>query len=571
MDIVNQFILLAAGLLLLSILASALSARVGMPLLLVFLSIGMLIGDEGLGGIVFADIRTAYLVGSVALAVILFDGGLRTDVRNFRVGLRPALSLATLGVLLTALITGLFAAWVLGLSWLEGLLIGAIVGSTDAAAVFSLLHSRGLELKQRVGATLEIESGSNDPMAVFLTIVLVEALLAGQTRLGWDVVWVFVVQMGLGAAFGLAGGRLLSLVINRMQLSPGLYPLVALSGGVTIFAAASVLGGSGFLAAYLAGLVVANRPLQAGQNILRFHDGMAWLAQITMFLVLGLFANPTALLGSALPALLIAAVLMLVARPLAVWLSLLPFRFPRQEQLFISWVGLRGAVPIVLALFPLMAGLDNAWIFFNVAFFVVLVSLVFQGWTVTPAARWLKLEVPTGSGVIQRVELDVPGEFDRELVGYRLDGESPAAKASRLPLLPEGVRYAAVLRDHQPLDTCDLAELQAGDYVYLLAKHDDLPALDGLFSAAPDIERDAATRYFGEFIINGDARLEDLAQVYGFALPEEAHGHTVTELFATRFGRRQVVGDRIVLGTVELVVRETEGAEVSRAGLKLSH
>ncbi|HEY9149514.1 MAG TPA: transporter associated domain-containing protein, partial [Gammaproteobacteria bacterium] len=181
------------------------------------------------------------------------------------------------------------------------------------------------------------------------------------------------------------------------------------------------------------------------------------------------------------------------------------------------------------------------------------------------------LEVPTGSGVIQRVELDVPGEFDRELVGYRLDGESPAAKATRLPLLPEGVRYAAVLRDHQPLDTCDLAELQAGDYVYLLAKHDDLPALDGLFSAAPDIERDAATRYFGEFIINGDARLEDLAQVYGFALPEEVHGHTVTELFATRFGRRQVVGDRIVLGTVELVVRETEGAEVSRAGLKLSH
>jgi potassium/hydrogen antiporter len=571
MDIVNQLILLAAGLLLLSILASALSARVGMPLLLVFLSIGMLIGDEGLGGIAFADIRTAYLVGSVALAVILFDGGLRTDVRNFRVGLRPALSLATLGVLLTTLVTGLFAAWVLGLSWLEGLLIGAIVGSTDAAAVFSLLHSRGLQLKQRVGATLEIESGSNDPMAVFLTIVLVEALLAGQTRLGWDVAWIFLVQMGLGAAFGLAGGWALSQIINRMNLSPGLYPLVALSGGVTIFAAASVLGGSGFLAAYLAGLVVANRPLQAGQNILRFHDGMAWLAQITMFLVLGLFANPTELLDSALPALLIAAVLMLVARPLAVWLSLLPFRFPRQEQLFISWVGLRGAVPIVLALFPLMAGLDNAWIFFNVAFFVVLVSLVFQGWTVTPAARWLNLEVPTGSGVIQRVELDVPGEFDRELVGYRLDVESPAVKAGRLPLLPVGVRYAAVLRDHQPLDPCSLTELMAGDYVYLLAQHGDLPAMDTLFTTAPDTERDAATRYFGEFVINGDARLDDIAQVYGFTLPDEARGHTVSELFATRFNRRQVVGDRIVLGTVELVVREIEGAQVSRAGLKLSH
>ncbi len=570
MDVVNQFILVASGLLLLSILASVLSARVGMPLLLVFLTIGMLLGSDGVGGIVLADISTAYLVGSVALAVILFDGGMRTKIANFRVGLKPALSLATLGVLLTAGITGMFAAWILGLSWLEGLLIGAIVGSTDAAAVFGLLHSKGLELKQRVGATLEIESGSNDPMAVFLTIVLVEALVAGQQWLGWDTIWIFVQQMGLGAAFGLLGGIMLGVIINRVQLSAGLYPLVALSGGVTVFAAASVLGGSGFLAAYLAGIVLANRPLQSGQNILRFHDGMAWLAQISMFLVLGLFAHPAQLLEIALPALLIAAVLMLVARPLSVWLSLLPFRFPREEQLFVSWVGLRGAVPIVLALFPLMAGLDNAMIFFNVAFFVVLVSLILQGWTVAPLAKRLRLDMPSGSEVIQRVELDVPGQLGRELVGYRLDLDSPALLAG-LPKLPGEVNYAAVLRGGKALDPCQLDKLQGGDYVYLLACRENLGALDKIFAANAETERQAERQFFGEFVINGDARLADVAMAYGFVLPAEITSElSIQEIFAQRFSRRQVVGDRIDLNTVVLVVREIEGDQVTRVGLKLS-
>lgn len=570
MDTVNHLILLTSGLLLLSILASVLSARVGMPLLLVFLIIGMLLGDDGIGGIFFADITTAYLVGSVALAVILFDGGMRTDVAHFRVGLRPALSLATFGVLLTTIVTGLFAAWILKLSLLEGLLIGAIVGSTDAAAVFGLLHSRGLELKQRVGATLEIESGSNDPMAVFLTIILVEALVAGQRWLGWDTLLIFVQQMGLGAIIGVLGGLLLGTIINRVQLSAGLYPLVALSGGVSVFAAASVVGGSGFLAAYLAGIVLANRPLQSGQNILRFHDGMAWLAQITMFLVLGLFANPAALLEIALPALLIAAVLIVLARPLAVWLSLLPFRFPREEQLFISWVGLRGAVPIVLALFPLMAGLENAMVFFNVAFFVVLVSLILQGWTVASLAKRMKLDVPAGSEIIQRVELDVPGQLGRELVGYRLDPDSPALYG-RLPSLPHGVHYAAVLRQGQALNPCDLERLQDGDYVYLLACHDDLPALDKLFATTADADRQRVRQFFGEFVINGEAQLVDVALAYGFSLPEEVDaGIPIATLFAQRFAGRQVVGDRIDLGSVVLVVRELENGSVCKVGLKLS-
>ncbi|HSP01033.1 MAG TPA: potassium/proton antiporter, partial [Thioalkalivibrio sp.] len=350
MELTNQIILLGSLVLLLSVLSSVVTARVGAPILLVFLIIGMLLGEEGPGGVVFHDIQMAHLFGSLALAIILFDGGLRTPVKNFRVGLKPAAVRATLGVMITAGITGMFAAWWLGLHWMEGLLLGAIVGSTDAAAVFSLLHGRGLELKQRVGATLEIESGSNDPMAIFLTIVLIELLISGPQNMGLVMLWEFIQQMGLGAAIGVAGGFGLVWVINRLDLSPGLYPLAALAGGLTIFGFAAQVNGSGFLAIYLAGLVLGNRPLQSSQNINRFHDGIASLSQIGMFLMLGLLVTPSALMHVAQDSLLIAGVLILIARPVAVWISLLPFHFPWREQSFIAWVGLRGAVPIILAL-----------------------------------------------------------------------------------------------------------------------------------------------------------------------------------------------------------------------------
>ncbi|MFP4243930.1 MAG: potassium/proton antiporter, partial [Ectothiorhodospira sp.] len=353
MEITNQIILLGSGVLLASVLASVVTRRLGVPLLLVFLLLGMLLGEEGPGGVQFRDVQMAHLFGSLALAIILFDGGMRTPVSSFRVGLRPALGLATLGVVITAGITGAFAAWWLGLSWLAGLLLGAIVGSTDAAAVFSLLHARGLALKQRVGATLEIESGSNDPMAIFLTLVLMELIVDGNAPMGVTVLWEFLRQIGLGAVLGLAGGTGLRWLINRLDMPQGLYPLAAMAGGLTLFGLTSVMGGSGFLAVYLAGLLLGNRPLQASQYISRFHDGIARLAQIGMFLMLGLLVTPSDLLPVALDALPIAAVLILVARPLAVWLCLLPFNFPWREQVFVGWVGLRGAVPIILALFPL--------------------------------------------------------------------------------------------------------------------------------------------------------------------------------------------------------------------------
>ncbi|QKT04509.1 potassium/proton antiporter [Ectothiorhodospiraceae bacterium 2226] len=570
MDFSNQIILIAGLLLLLSVFATVLSARVGAPLLLVFLVLGMLVGEEGPGGVLFDDIQLAHLVGSLALAVILFDGGLRTEAASFRVGLRPAVTLATLGVVLTAALTGAFATWVFDLHWIEGLLIGAIVGSTDAAAVFSLLHANNLELKQRVASTLEIESGSNDPMAIFLTIALVEILAAGGARLDWSLAQTFALQMGVGALAGLGGGWLLSRLINRIVLLPGLYPILALAGGLVIFGVAAVLEGSGFLAAYLAGLVVGNRRLQGGQNIRRFHDGIAWLAQIGMFLILGLLVTPSELLPIAPQALLLAAALILVARPLAVVLCLLPFRFPWREHVFISWVGLRGAVPIILGIFPLLAGLEGAQGYFNAAFFVVLVSLLVQGWTVAPAARLLGLEVPPRTGVVQRVELDIPGQQDLELVGYRLERDSPVVQRD-VPraALPEGVQLASVVRGGRPLPTCDLASLTEGDFVYLLATPENVAALDRLFGAAAAPPRLEERQFFGDFVLDGEARMADVAMMYGLAQAPDMAASSLSEYLSGHLKARPVVGDRLRLGHVEFVVREVEGGRIRKVGLKI--
>lgn len=572
MELTNQIILLGALLMSVSILASIISSRLGVPILLVFLCLGMLAGEQGLGGIAYSDIQSAHLIGSLALAIILFDGGIRTHVDSFRVALWPALSLATVGVVITATLTGVAATWLLNLHWLEGLLIGAIVGSTDAAAVFGLLHAHGMELKQRTGATLEIESGSNDPMAIFLTIALVEVLAAGATTLDAGIVQTFAQQMGIGLVAGWLGGLALAWVINHVVLSPGLYPLLALAGGVLLFAFTGVLGGSGFLAIYLAGLVIGNRPLQSLRNIRRFHDGMAWLSQIGMFLMLGLLATPSQLLQVALPGLALAAVLILVARPVAVAVSLLPFRFPIREQVYIGWVGLRGAVPIILALFPFLDGLPNAPLYFNMAFFVVLVSLVLQGSTVASMARWLNLEIPPKVERVRRLELDLPGQPDHELVVYQLQPHSPViGREPATLLLPGSAEFAGLIRGGHPVPQPGRTTMQADDYLLILAHPKDIPLLDAVLVPSerrPELED---MRFFGEFVLAGDARLADVASVYGFRLAPEWQEHSLEQFLSERFNARPVVGDRAMLGEVELVVREMDGARIVRVGLKLPH
>ena len=389
-------LLAAALLVLISVVAGVLSARAGFSFLLVFLLAGSLAGEDGPGGFLFDDFKLSFWVGNVALAVILLDGGLRTEFKTFRTGLKPSLVLASLGVVVSAGITGVAAHGLLGLDWYLAMLLGAIVGSTDAAAVFSLLQSSGVRLNERVAATLEIESGLNDPMAVFLTIAFITLALgqvSGQAVTAGGLFIAFLLQMGWGAAMGLASGwcvaQLLRCLARWRDTGGGVRALLLVSAGLAVFAATSALGGSGFLAVYLMGVITANRARLLVSRSLSAMDGYAWLSQAGMFLLLGLLATPSAVLATLWPALGVAVVLMLVARPVAVWLCLKPFKFEAHEIKFISWVGLRGAVPIVLAVFPVMAGVPGAQTFFNVAFVVVLASLILQGATIAWAAkRW---------------------------------------------------------------------------------------------------------------------------------------------------------------------------------------
>lgn len=574
MELTNQLILLAGVLFTISVLATIVSPRVGAPLLLVFLIIGMLAGEDGPGGIHFDNYPLANLAAIAALAVVLFDGGMRTRIEDFRVGLRPALVLATKGTILTFVLVGAFTTWLLDLSWAEGLLLGAIVSSTDAAATFSLLQTSGMKLNQRVTATLEIESGTNDPVAIFLTLGVIGFLQAGTQWSVAEPLWLLLLQFGLGGAIGVYGGRLLVYSMNRLELAESLYPIFALFGAFLIFGVTAVLEGSGFLAVYLAGLTIGNSRVHAAAAVRRFLDGITWMSQIGMFLILGLLVTPRELLPVAVPGLVVALVLIFIARPVAVWACLLPFRFPPREQLYISWVGLRGTVPIVLATFPWVLGLENAAIFFNITFFIVLVSLVLQGWTAVPVARWLGLEVPDSDAAlrVRRVDFDLPGSHGHEIVSYRVAADSSARglRLKELPL-PETARVVGVVRRGLMLPYREWGVLQEGDNVSLLTAQDDLPALDTLFRRMPKVKlppEPHKQRYFGDFEIRPDAPLEALAGVYNLQLPADAHDATVADYIA-RVLPRPVVGDRLKLGEIKLVVKAMEEDRIVEIGLHL--
>src|ERR1700751_3324588 len=371
LDSVSLAILLGAVLVMAGILSSLLALPCGAALFLVFLVIGLLAGEDGPGHIAFDDFRTTYLVGSVALALILFDGGLRTRFAHIRSLLGPSMVLATAGVLLTALITAPVAHYALDLNWTEGLLVGAVVASTDAAAVFLLVHAQGLRLRPRVGATLGAESGSNYPFAVFLTLMLVEFISVGQSSPG-HVAMEFLREAVLGAIVGVVGGRLVVLALNRVALPQGLHAPFVTTAALVIFGAAQIGHAPGFLAVYLAGIIIGNRPTRAHNSVVTFLDAATWLAQIVMFVLLGLLVSPHRLLSSVVPAVLVALVLMLVARPVAVFLCLAPFRFNWREKVFIAWTGLRGAVAIFLAAIPMVVGLWKTYLYFDFAFVVVI-------------------------------------------------------------------------------------------------------------------------------------------------------------------------------------------------------
>lgn len=568
MDAIHNFLLVGAGLVALSILASAYATRLGAPVLLIFLLLGMLAGEDGPGGIEFDDFRLTYLVGSVALAVILFDGGLRTTRTVFRLALWPGVSLATVGVLATALVVAVAAGYLLSFGPLQGMLLGSIVASTDAAAVFLLLQRGNRDIHSRVRATLEAESGMNDPMAVFLTITCVAWLVRGDQAGPLAVALSLTIQLAGGAAFGLLGGWGLRALVDRIELAVGLYPVLVASGALVLFAAANSMGASGFLAVYLAGIVMGAKPFRAQQMVVRFHDGLVWLAQVVMFLLLGLLVTPTDLLPILLPALGIALVLMLLARPLAVLLCLLPFRFDRPSLAFIGWVGLRGAVPIFLGALPVLAGLPEGRVYFDVAFVMVLLSLVVQGWTAPALARALGLEVPAQPEAETGRLFELPEASDRDIVGWRVPERSEALEfaPANLPLPPR-TGLIGVVREERILPPSEPGALAPEDYVILLVPPERRHAVDRLFAAVA--AEGAPIEGLGEFVFDPAAPFERVAKEYGLPLPADAKGLTVGDWVARRIGRLPVVGDRVKLAPVELTVRATEGDRITAVGLEL--
>jgi potassium/hydrogen antiporter len=562
-SLVNSLLMLGALLVLVGIGSSLIATRFGAPLLLVFLIVGMLAGEDGPGGIPFSNFTLAYSLGSLALSIILFDGGLRTRISAFRGITVPSLLLATVGVVISSALTAAFAMLVLHLTFLEGMLLGAIVSSTDAAAVFFLLRTGGTRLRHKVGATLEIESGTNDPTSVFLTLMIVEVLLAPTEGGFARVIEFLTLQVAVGAIVGIGGGLGFAALINRVDFPSGLHPVLVIAGAVFLYAAASLLDGSGFLAAYLAGLVMGNRPLRAYGSIMSFHDAATWLFQIMMFLVLGLLVTPSDLLNYGLAAIAIAVFLILIGRPIAVIACLAPFGFRRSEIAFVSWVGLRGAVSIFLASIPMMSGLPNAAIIFNVAFVVVLISLLVQGWTIRPLALRLGLALPHDAPQVSRVELDLPGQLEYELVGFTVAERSPVVNGRKIPAW---ARPVLVVREGEILGAAAAGSPRSDDHIYVLAPPWRVDSLDPLFAPPSEVEEQIPST---EFIFNGTAKASTIADLYRIAIPDERKDWTVAEWFIAELGEDVAEDDQIAFGDAALFARRVRDGLVVLAALRI--
>lgn len=556
------------SLILIAAFSSLLAERFGAPLLLLFLLIGLIAGVDGLG-IDFSNNSAAYMLGSIALAIILFDSGYGTSLHSFRQAAVPSLTLATIGVLLTAILFGIAASFLLGFSWLEGLLLGSIVASTDAAAVFFLLRTGGINIRDRVRSTLEVESGTNDPMAIFLTAALVGIVASGEDLggAGLDLLVLFGKQIGLGLVMGLLGGILIVQIIRRIPVERGLAPIFVLALALLVFAYTSAIGGSGFLAVYVAGIYAGNRKIQPKASIMRFQEGMTWLAQIIMFLVLGLLATPSQFPQIILPAIGLAIFLVFIARPLAVWLCLLPFDFTQRETGFVAWVGLRGAVSILLAILPILGNLENGQLYFNTTFIVVMVSLAIQGWTVKPIAHRLGLIVPPQIGAIDKLELDLPGTASHELLAYRVVADSPVLRGERIP---RWARPSLVIRDGKSMRYQYAGRLRENDQVYLFIAPGFSRLLDRLFASKLAVNEDD-NEFFGTFTIDPSRSGEELDNAYGPGVLGEAEkAMSISELMEQRLGGKLDYADRVKFGRIVLIVRQIdEHGLVSSVGISL--
>lgn len=476
-------LLATVGLLMtLSVIFSRASGRVGVPVALLFMLIGMLAGSEGIGGLEYDDYAFTFRLGTVALALILFDGGPNTPLNSIVRAIKPATVLATLGVAGTAgMVAG--GAHLLGFGWPEALLLGAVVSSTDAAAVFSVLRGSGLSLKRRVGLTLELESGLNDPMAVILTVALTGAILGVGPEIGWGLAWNVLVQLAIGLVAGFVLGHAASALLTRVRLQAGgLYPVLTLATAFLAFSIPTLLLGSGFLAVYVAAVIIGNAKLPYRGGIVRVHDAIAWFSQIVMFLVLGLLVYPSRLIEVAWAGLGLALFLAFVARPLIVTLCLAPFRYPLREVVYVGWVGLRGAVPIILATFPVMAGVPGANRIFNIVFFIVVANALIPGGTVRWVTRWLDLESHEPPPPPAALEINSTKVLRGELQSFYIDPAVAVAnmQVSDIPFPPSS-SVLLVVRGDELIAPKGSTTLTPGDHVYLFSPPEDLDFLRLMF------------------------------------------------------------------------------------------
>ena len=588
MDTLNILYLVGALLIFASIMASTLSARLGVPLLLLFLAVGVLAGEQGILGIEFSQYNIANFVGQAALACILLDGGLRTSFKSFRVGLKPAITLATWGVLATVMVLGVFVTWLLGVDWRVGMLMAAIVGSTDAAAVFSLLRNGGVKLNDRVQATLELESGANDPLAILLVTGLIALNVdpAGQTALAF--LGLLFQQLSVGLGMGLLFGYLLSRLLPKVHLAEGMYAILILSAGLSVFAATNLLGGSGFLAVYLAGALIGNYKVRSTEHVMRVMDSFAWLSQAVLFVVLGLLVTPSNVINVWHYSVAIAAFMILIARPIAVYTSVKPFKFKDREIGFISWVGLRGAVPITLAILPIMAGIDEAFLLFDIAFGVVVLSLILQGTTIPIMANLFKVRIPNNKDPKEEHEVWVSDKASITL--YEFEVKSGAFAIGRHPMgiskriSPDEISVFALVRGQQVMVVEEDTKLKFGDSVWYAMRGNYASKIAKIFNDTT-LDRKAIDDFYGDWLLSPSVKLGDLPFFTGVmtsdslveklkSKPEDPSKsmwqQTVAEYVKGSLGTAPVSGDTVAINDEwSLVVKEVDDkGKLRTIGLK---
>lgn len=484
----TSLLLATFGLLLvLSVVLSRVVERLGFPVALLFLVLGMLAGSEGVGGIAFDDYKFAFQLGTIALVLILFDGGLNTPYRSVRVALAPSAVLATVGVLATAALVAVIAR-AMGIPWPVALLLGAVVSSTDAATVFAVLRTGGFRLRRRVATTLELESGLNDPAAVILTVTVTQLVL-GQSTLTWALAAMIPVQLAIGAVIGVGTGFFSRWLLRSITVSAsGLFPVVTVGLALLCFGVATAVQGSGFLAVYAMAVVLGNGPIPYKPGLRRIHDALAWVSQVTMFLMLGLLVTPSGLPAMAVPGIILGLGLALIARPAAVVLCLLPFGFRRAEIAFLSWAGLRGAIPIILACYPVLSGYERGEEVFTLVFFIVVVNAVIPGATIRRCARALGLYVDSPPEPAAVLEVNSTRNLAGHLMSFRIEPALAVCDAQVRDIgFPPEVAIVLVVRGDRLLAAKGGTTLTSGDLVYLFCRDEDVPLVTLLFGS-PDEE-----------------------------------------------------------------------------------